>query len=155
MFENLTSKIQERRVMKKWVVALVLACMRFGTMGFAQNIPLYARGEHELVKTAPDVYIGASEKRCGDYFIFTAHYSTPEGDGPGISYKYKVTIDGKEAVVYGLFLQKKFVTVIKGGEERPTVEYTFSNEGERVTAITVSISKADYEKAGDCLPKPQ
>ncbi len=83
--------------MKSWkIYAFVLVLCAYSMTVFAQSIAPNIKGEHELLKTAPNATIGTSEKRCGDYFVFTSEHVTQEGKVPGISYLYGATNWGQK-----------------------------------------------------------
>ena len=118
----------------------------------AQNAQLL-RSEQELSPWKAEAPLGSSEKRCGQYFIVNPNHTDGVTIGPGINWTTLVTVGGKPASVSGLFMKSKLKTVIDDKKRLPTVQYVMGGDNS-IQQIVVRISRADFERAKECLPNP-
>lgn len=107
-------------------------------------------GQHEVMPlTMTSAKTG--EKVCAPYFVLMLEYKGP--NNPGLMFKYSGS--NSEIGLMGMMSKSKFTTILDNTKKTPTVEMV-SKDGviSKDTKVLVRLSKQDYDRSRDCLPKP-
>lgn len=138
---------------------VVSAAVTFGVFLFlalarTEEEPKQLGNPREMViqPLGTSVRVESDEKKCGEYFILT-----PRGEVPGTSVFYLFDLDtpkGKRRLAGAYSVGTVRVKIDPSKRRGPTAEILFSG-GLPKTVILIRISREDYEKAADCLPRPE